>query len=75
MVGEDTLIMSVKELRRLQVIHHTMEKTLTQAQGGALLGLTDRQVRRLIQRVRTEGDAGLAHRGRVSRRTGGGHRP
>ncbi len=64
MVGEDTVIMSVKELRRLHVIRLAMDKKLRQREAGGLLGLTDRQVRRLIQRVRAEGDAGLAHRGR-----------
>ena len=41
-----------------------MEKKLTQVQAGSLLGLTARHVRRPLQRVRTEGDAGLVHRGR-----------
>lgn len=57
-------MMSVKEFRRVHVIRHAMEKTLTQEKAGALVGLTARQVRRLIQRVRREGDRGLAHRGR-----------
>ena len=64
MVGEDTVIMSVKELRRLHVIRQAMERKLTQKKAGDLIGLTVRQVRRLIQRVRQEGDRGLAHRGR-----------
>lgn len=64
MVREDTVIMSVKELRRLHVIRQAMEKKLTQAQAATLLGLTARQVRRLTQRVRAEGERGLAHRGR-----------
>ena len=64
MVGEDRVIMSVKELRRVHVLRHAMEKKLTQVKAGSLLGLTARHVRRLLQRVRTEGDAGLVHRGR-----------
>ena len=64
MVGEDRVIMSVKELRRVHVIHQAMEKKLTQVKAGSLLGLTARQVRRLLQRMRAEGDAGLVHRGR-----------
>ncbi|MDH4250089.1 MAG: helix-turn-helix domain-containing protein [Nitrospira sp.] len=64
MVGEDRVIMSVKELRRLPVIRQALEKKLTQKQAGELLGLTVRQVRRLIQRVRHEGARGVAHRGR-----------
>jgi hypothetical protein len=64
MVGEDTVLMSMKELRRLHIIRRAMEKKLTQRQAGALLGLTARQIRRLIERVRQEGDRGLVHRGR-----------
>ena len=64
MVGEDRVMMSVKELRRVHVIRHAMEKTLTQEKAGALVGLTARHVRRLIKRVQQEGDRGVAHRGR-----------
>ncbi len=64
MVGEDRVVMSGKELRRLHVIRQAMDKKLRQREAGALLGLTVRQVRRLIKRVRAEGEAGLAHRGR-----------
>ena len=64
MVGEDKVIMSVKELRRLPVIQQALEKKLPQKEAGELLGLTVRQVRRLIQRVRHEGERGVAHRGR-----------
>jgi len=64
MVGEDRVIMRVKELRRVSVIRQTMEKKLTQVKAGTLLGLTPRHIRRLIERVEQEGDQGLAHRGR-----------
>ena len=64
MVGEDRVMMSVKELRRVHVIRHAIEQKMTQVKAGALLGLTTRQVRRLIARVEQEGDKGLAHRGR-----------
>ncbi len=64
MVGEDRVIMSMKELRRVSVLRQTMEQTLTQVQAGTLLGLTPRHIRRLIERVAQGGDQGLAHRGR-----------
>ncbi len=64
MIGEDGVMMSGKELRRVHVIRQVMEKKLTQVEAGALVGLTTRQIRRLIQRVRQEGDRGLVHRGR-----------
>ena len=64
MVGEDKVIMSVKELRRVHVLRQTMEKQLTQVKAGTLLGLPTRHIRRLIERVEQAGDQGLAHRGR-----------
>ena len=64
MVGEDRVIMSMKELRRVHVIRQTMEQKLTQVQAGTLLGLTTRHIRRLIERVEQAGDQGLVHRGR-----------
>jgi transposase-like protein len=67
MVGEDKVLMSVKELRRLSVIHQVMEKKLKQKEAGRLLDLTDRQIRRIVSRVQVEGDVGLAHRSRGKR--------
>jgi hypothetical protein len=57
-------MMSGKELRRIHVIRHAMEKRITQVKAGALLGLTARQIRRIMVRMQQEGEAGLAHRGR-----------
>ncbi len=64
MVREDTVRMSVKELKRVHVIRQVMAKAVRQREAGEVLGVSIRQVRRLIQRVRAEGDAGLGHRGR-----------
>jgi transposase len=67
MVGEDKVLMSVKELRRLSAIHQVMEKRLRQVEASRLLGLTARQIRRIVSRVQEEGDGGLAHRNRGKR--------
>ena len=67
MVGEDKVLMSVKELRRLAVLHQVMEKKLGQLEASRLLGLTDRQIRRIVARIQVEGDVGLAHRSRGKR--------
>ena len=67
MVGEDKILMSVKELRRLAVIHQVMEKKLRQVEASELLSLTERQIRRLVRRIQKEGDGGLAHRSRGKR--------
>jgi hypothetical protein len=64
MVREDSVTMSMKELKRVHVIRQVMERRITQVKAGTLVGLTDRHVRRLLQRVEQEGDQGLTHRGR-----------
>ena len=64
MAKEDMVIMSQKELKRIHVIHKALEKKLKQAQAGALLGLSVRQIRRIIRRVREEGDKGIVHKSR-----------
>ena len=64
MVGEDRVVMSGKELRRVHIMRQVVGKRLTQREAGTLLGLTDRQSRRLLRRVEQEGDYGLVHRGR-----------
>lgn len=64
MGGEDTVQMSVTELKRVHVIRQVMNQALRQREAGEGLGLTTRQVRRLVQRVRAEGDAGLVPRSR-----------
>lgn len=64
MVGEDTVTMSTKELRRVHVLRQVLEKRITQREAGTMLRLTDRQIRRLLGRVKEEGDQGLIHRGR-----------
>lgn len=64
MVGEDTVTMSAKELRRVHVMRQVREKRITQREAGAMLQLTDRQIRRLLTRVKAAGDQGLVHRGR-----------
>ncbi len=56
MVSEDRVILPVKELRLVQVIRQMMDKRLTQVKAGAVLGLTPRHIRRLIDRVEQEGN-------------------
>jgi len=64
MAREDRIIMSIKELRRGHIIHRILERSMTQAHAAEVMGLSDRQVRRLIKRVREEGDRGVVHRSR-----------
>ena len=62
--------MSDRELERLVVLKSVASKFRTQGEASALLGLSTRQVRRLLGRVRVEGDSAVVHklRGRASNR-------
>lgn len=64
MAGEDIIMLSQRELRRLHTIHKVLDVVLKQAEAAEILSLSDRQIRRLIKRVRAEGDRGIAHRSR-----------
>ena len=54
--------MSQQERDRLKVLHGVEQGQYSQAKAAQLLNLTVRQVRRLQQRLREHGDAGLVHR-------------
>ena len=58
---EDRMTMSTLEMERLKIVHKVMEKRLTQVKAGELMGVTDRQVRRMLQRVREKGEWGIVH--------------
>ena len=62
--------MSTKERDRLKVLHELKQGHLTQWAAAQQLGLTDRWVRKLLVRVKKEGDGGIVHRlrGRASNR-------
>ncbi|MEE8057236.1 MAG: helix-turn-helix domain-containing protein [Pseudomonadales bacterium] len=51
--------MSKKERDRVAVITQVIDKRLNQSQAAKQLGITTRQVRRLVKRYRAEGEAGL----------------
>lgn len=64
MTEKDMILMSKREARRLHVVQQVIEKKMTQRKGASVLGLTDRQIRRIIKRVCKEGEDGICHRGR-----------
>ena len=62
--------MRQKELKRLHVIEKILEKGITQVEGAEILDLSCRQIRRMVKRVRLQGEKGVIHksRGRPSKR-------
>jgi transposase len=64
MAGEDIIMVRQKELKRLYVIRKAIEGTLTQKDAAGLISLSERQIRRIVKRIRQEGDEGIRHRSR-----------
>lgn len=64
MAGKDILQMSQKDRTRLHVIHKAIEGLLKQSEAAGLLLLSSRQIRRLIKKIREEGDWGIIHKSR-----------
>jgi len=69
--NKDILMIRSKELKRLQVIRKILDKQINQQEAAEVLRLSDRQVRRIVKRVREEGEGGVIHRWRGK---GGRHR-
>jgi transposase len=67
---KDILTMSRAELRRLELVKKAIEKEMVQKKVGELLGISERQVRRLVQQVKAKGEEGIIHglRGLASNR-------
>ena len=70
MVGKDMIVMSIREVRRLKALQTVIDKQITQKVAASMLGLSGRQVRRLVKVIREKGDRGIIHglRGRPSNR-------
>ncbi|MCP4894909.1 MAG: ISNCY family transposase [Actinomycetales bacterium] len=66
----ENLIMSHQELDRLGIVQRVLDKRLTQREAARVMGLTDRQVRRLCRAYERDGPSGLVskRRGRPSNR-------
>jgi transposase len=62
MVQGDIITMRRKELRRSYVIQKVLDKEIKQREAAEVLRLSRRQVKRIIKRVREEGETGIIHR-------------
>jgi hypothetical protein len=70
MAGEDMVMVRQGELKRLHVIQKVLERVIKQVEAAEILLLSGRQIRRIVKRIRREGDRGIVHqsRGRPSNR-------
>jgi transposase len=61
-VDEDGILMKGRDRKRLHVVKQVVEGRLNQQEACEVLGMTDRQMRRIVKRYREEGDKGIIHR-------------
>jgi len=66
-MAKDILRMSQQEIDRLLILDGVMKRKLTQVRASEVLGLSERQVRRLVKRIKQSGAAGIAHGNRGKR--------
>jgi hypothetical protein len=64
MAREDMIMASQEELKRLHVIRKVLERVMKQVRAAEVLSLSIRQIRRLVKRVKGEGDRGIVHQSR-----------
>jgi predicted ArsR family transcriptional regulator len=66
----ERIALNQRERDRLRVLHQVQQKQITQIAAAARLKVSDRQVRRMLLRIRERGDAALVPglRGRPSNR-------
>ena len=69
-MAKDIIRMSRKEIDRLMILRGVIHGEVKQVMAAEILGLSERQVRRIVKRIREEGSEGIIHhnRGRPSMR-------
>jgi DNA-binding Lrp family transcriptional regulator len=67
---EETFLMTRKEIKRLKILTQGIESKLSQVVAAKKLGLSERQVRRLLVKIKSQGDESIISRkkGKVSNR-------
>jgi len=64
MVRKDIIMIRQKELKRLHVIHRVLRGEIRQSEASDILSISERQIRRIVKRIRREGDSGIIHKSR-----------
>ncbi len=64
MASEDIIMLSQKELIRLHIVQKILNKELKHKDASDVLSLSERQIRRIVSRVKSEGDRGIVHKSR-----------
>lgn len=62
MAEMEIIMINQKELKRLEIIQKVIEGRIKQIDAGKMLGISERQIRRIVKRIREEGEGGIVHR-------------
>ena len=65
---EELIIMNEKELKRIKILNRLINKEIRQLDVAKELGISDRQVRKLLKRYKEHGDLGLISKRRGKRK-------
>lgn len=61
---KDIICMSLREVKRLKAVYEAIGGHITQKAAALIMGVCERQARRLVRAVRLRGDEGIVHKGR-----------
>ena len=61
MAGKDIIVMSSSELKRLKFIQLAIDREITEQTVSTMIGVSERQVRRLVKSFRESGSRGIIH--------------
>ena len=64
MARRDIVMATQEELKRLHIIRKALDQLIRQKEAAEILDLSTRQVRRIAERIKEEGDPGVIHRSR-----------
>jgi len=64
MAGKDIIMLSQKELKRIHIIQKVIDGVIRQVDAAGILLLSTRQIRRIIKKVKAEGEKGIIHKSR-----------
>ena len=53
-----------KELERLRVLHMVLDQKMTQVEAAGIMGISSRHTKRLVRRIKADGDKAIAHANR-----------
>ena len=64
MASEDIIMLSQTELIRLHIVQKILNKELNHKEASDVLSLSERQIRRIVSRIKSDGDRGIVHKSR-----------